>query len=165
MPVTGERQLLQVDVIYDKPSNMRLALDWQGPDGVCLPSGSTTCAQASDCDASETCDIPRQSCRDPNAAVCFAASHCASGASCDMAVVQKNRIVEPQTGASLHRIKTQLPAFIAGDYVLKQLASLLRSRIRREDVLARFGGEEFALILPEIDLKPAVTVAEKLRTW
>ncbi|MFN7133415.1 MAG: diguanylate cyclase [Myxococcales bacterium] len=52
---------------------------------------------------------------------------------------------------------------LAGDYVLKQLASILRSKVRREDVLARFGGEEFALILPELDLKQAVTVAEKLR--
>lgn len=52
---------------------------------------------------------------------------------------------------------------LAGDSVLKQLAMLLRGQLRREDVLARFGGEEFAIILPEIGLKSAVTVAEKLR--
>ena len=40
---------------------------------------------------------------------------------------------------------------LAGDYVLKQLAQVIKSRIRREDIMARYGGEEFAIILPEID--------------
>ncbi|HYH95926.1 GGDEF domain-containing protein [Hyalangium sp.] len=52
---------------------------------------------------------------------------------------------------------------LAGDYVLKQLASTVRTRIRREDVFARYGGEEFAVILPEIDLKGAKLLAEKVR--
>ncbi len=52
---------------------------------------------------------------------------------------------------------------LAGDYVLKHLASVLRSRIRREDVLARYGGEEFAIILPEIDAANALVFAEKIR--
>ncbi len=52
---------------------------------------------------------------------------------------------------------------LAGDYVLKQLASTLRTRIRREDVFARYGGEEFGLLLPEIDLTGAVKLAEKAR--
>jgi two-component system, cell cycle response regulator len=52
---------------------------------------------------------------------------------------------------------------LAGDYVLKHLASAVRTRIRREDVFARYGGEEFAVILPEIDLKGARLFAEKVR--
>ncbi|GMU61418.1 MAG: hypothetical protein AMXMBFR34_31810 [Myxococcaceae bacterium] len=52
---------------------------------------------------------------------------------------------------------------LAGDAVLKEVATTIRSRIRREDVIARFGGEEFALLLPEIDLKGAVSMAEKVR--
>jgi two-component system, cell cycle response regulator len=52
---------------------------------------------------------------------------------------------------------------LAGDYVLKALADTVKDRIRREDVLARFGGEEFAVILPEIDLKGAQAFAEKIR--
>lgn len=52
---------------------------------------------------------------------------------------------------------------LAGDYVLKQLASTVRMKIRREDVFARYGGEEFAIILPEIDLKGAKQFAEKVR--
>jgi two-component system cell cycle response regulator len=52
---------------------------------------------------------------------------------------------------------------LAGDYVLKQLAAVIKSRIRREDILARYGGEEFAIILPEIDSYNACQFAEKIR--
>src|SRR5262249_16093830 len=51
----------------------------------------------------------------------------------------------------------------AGDYVLKQLATVVRGKIRREDVLARYGGEEFAIVLPEIDGPNAISFAEKIR--
>jgi len=52
---------------------------------------------------------------------------------------------------------------LAGDHVLKHLAAALKARIRREDIMARFGGEEFAIILPEIDAVGARAFAEKVR--
>ena len=52
---------------------------------------------------------------------------------------------------------------LAGDYVLKQLATVVKGKIRREDILARYGGEEFAIVLPEIDAPNAVTFADKVR--
>ena len=52
---------------------------------------------------------------------------------------------------------------LAGDYVLKQLAVVIKSRIRREDILSRYGGEEFAIVLPEIDVQNAVQFGEKVR--
>ncbi len=52
---------------------------------------------------------------------------------------------------------------LAGDNALKQLASVIRSRIRREDILSRYGGDEFAIILPEIDNYNALQFAEKIR--
>jgi len=52
---------------------------------------------------------------------------------------------------------------LAGDAVLKQLASTVKVKIRHEDVFARYGGEEFGIILPEIDLKGARLFAEKVR--
>ncbi len=52
---------------------------------------------------------------------------------------------------------------LAGDHVLKHLASVIKTRIRREDVLARYGGEEFAIVLPEIDGYNAMQFAEKIR--
>jgi diguanylate cyclase (GGDEF)-like protein len=46
---------------------------------------------------------------------------------------------------------------------LKEVALTVRARTRREDVFARFGGEEFALLLPEVDQKGALQLAEKAR--
>jgi diguanylate cyclase (GGDEF)-like protein len=52
---------------------------------------------------------------------------------------------------------------LAGDYVLKHLAQVIKAKIRREDMMARFGGEEFAIVLPEIDNAGALQFAEKIR--
>jgi diguanylate cyclase (GGDEF)-like protein len=52
---------------------------------------------------------------------------------------------------------------LAGDYVLKMLASTVKSKIRREDLFARYGGEEFAIVLPEIDGDNGKAFAEKIR--
>jgi diguanylate cyclase (GGDEF)-like protein len=51
----------------------------------------------------------------------------------------------------------------AGDDVLRELADRLRSRVREEDVVARFGGEEFLVILPDTGASGAATAAEDLR--
>ncbi|AMD00593.1 GGDEF domain-containing protein [Halomonas chromatireducens] len=51
----------------------------------------------------------------------------------------------------------------AGDQVLVSVGALLRERLRTNDIPARLGGEEFALLLPETGLKEAVGVAEKVR--
>jgi diguanylate cyclase (GGDEF)-like protein len=51
----------------------------------------------------------------------------------------------------------------AGDRVLAAIADALMGLRRRGDTVARVGGEEFALILPETDLREAVQVAERLR--
>ncbi|MDP3212860.1 MAG: GGDEF domain-containing protein, partial [Deltaproteobacteria bacterium] len=51
---------------------------------------------------------------------------------------------------------------VAGDVVLKEIASLVRSRVRRNEVFGRYGGEEFALLLPETTLQGAVTLAQEL---
>jgi diguanylate cyclase (GGDEF)-like protein len=52
---------------------------------------------------------------------------------------------------------------LAGDYVLRELASALKSRIRKEECFARYGGEEFALVLPETGHENTVFLADKLR--
>lgn len=51
----------------------------------------------------------------------------------------------------------------AGDQVLMKTAEVLRGNLRSHDVLGRYGGEEFALILPETDLDGAQTVADRDR--
>ncbi|NRB39083.1 MAG: diguanylate cyclase [Pseudomonadales bacterium] len=50
-----------------------------------------------------------------------------------------------------------------GDAVLKAIAALLQAGTRQEDVLARFGGEEFVLLLEMCDLRGAMDKAELLR--
>ena len=51
----------------------------------------------------------------------------------------------------------------AGDQVLVSVGKLLRDRLRTNDIPARLGGEEFALLLPETGLQEAVGVADKVR--
>ena len=50
-----------------------------------------------------------------------------------------------------------------GDVILRHTAELTLKNIRKSDYLIRFGGEEFLLFMPHIDLKHAVVVAEKVR--
>ncbi|NWN90103.1 GGDEF domain-containing protein [Marinobacter adhaerens] len=52
----------------------------------------------------------------------------------------------------------------AGDAALKQFARLTQRLIRNTDVAARWGGEEFLLMLPDTSLISALTLAERLRT-
>ncbi|MFT7387837.1 MAG: diguanylate cyclase (GGDEF)-like protein [Candidatus Endobugula sp.] len=49
-----------------------------------------------------------------------------------------------------------------GDYVLKQFAHLLKANARFADVVARFGGEEFILILPQADAASAMITANRI---
>jgi len=51
----------------------------------------------------------------------------------------------------------------AGDEVLKAVAEALRSTARVADIVARFGGEEFVLVLPDTSAEVAARIAERLR--
>jgi len=53
---------------------------------------------------------------------------------------------------------------VVGDIVLTAMADVLSKGVRDTDLAARFGGEEFAILLPETDQSGAVELAEKLRT-
>jgi diguanylate cyclase (GGDEF)-like protein len=50
-----------------------------------------------------------------------------------------------------------------GDNVLVQFSTLLKSQLRDTDVFARWGGEEFAILIPHLNKKNAAFVANKLR--
>jgi two-component system cell cycle response regulator len=52
---------------------------------------------------------------------------------------------------------------LAGDAVLKQMTSVLNDHVRADDTLARIGGEEFAVMMPETALADAAEVCERLR--
>lgn len=49
-----------------------------------------------------------------------------------------------------------------GDEVLRILAQILRQNVRHSDIVGRYGGEEFAVVLPETSKGPAVTLAQRL---
>ena len=52
---------------------------------------------------------------------------------------------------------------LAGDAVLKGVAVIFRQHLRHYDVPARFGGEEFAIVLPETTGEQALEIAERIR--
>jgi len=51
-----------------------------------------------------------------------------------------------------------------GDVVLKTFAGVLRGIVRQSDICARFGGEEFVVLLPNTNLEGAKVLAERIRT-
>jgi len=52
---------------------------------------------------------------------------------------------------------------LAGDYVLKEVALAIRETIRLEDIAARFGGEEFAVLLIQCDPEKGLQIGERVR--
>jgi diguanylate cyclase (GGDEF)-like protein len=58
---------------------------------------------------------------------------------------------------------------LLGDEVLRQASSIFSQHLRKIDVVCRYGGEEFALVLPQTSAEQTLRVAEKLRqtveTW
>jgi len=51
---------------------------------------------------------------------------------------------------------------LGGDFTLRELAARIKGSIRKEELFSRYGGEEFAVVLPETDCEGAQTVAERL---
>ena len=53
---------------------------------------------------------------------------------------------------------------LVGDKVLKTIAAVLRNNIRAADILCRYGGDEFGLLLPETNFQGAYVTAERVRS-
>jgi two-component system cell cycle response regulator len=52
---------------------------------------------------------------------------------------------------------------LVGDAVLKDLATIVRAKLRPDDIFVRYGGDEFAAVLPETLMQDALLTAERLR--
>jgi diguanylate cyclase (GGDEF)-like protein len=52
---------------------------------------------------------------------------------------------------------------LLGDEVLRQVSSLFHQQLRKIDVVCRYGGEEFAILLTQTNIEQAAVIAEKLR--
>jgi two-component system, cell cycle response regulator len=65
----------------------------------------------------------------------------------------------------LDRFKTINDTFghPAGDMVLRQMAEVIRKSLRNEDIFARFGGEEFVIVLRDVDENRSHVLAERVR--
>src|SRR6185436_5761489 len=61
------------------------------------------------------------------------------------------------------KVFNDLYGHIAGDRVLVAVAEVLREYLRPTDLIARFGGDEFAVLLPELQLNQARQTAERIR--
>jgi diguanylate cyclase (GGDEF)-like protein len=68
--------------------------------------------------------------------------------------------------ADLDNLKTtnDLYGHFIGDLVLRGIGDVIRASVRRVDVPARYGGDEFVVLLPETEHAGAAVVAEKIRT-
>ena len=61
------------------------------------------------------------------------------------------------------RIFNEVLGVDAGDEILRQVGSILRKSVRGYDLVARYGGDEFAIALPATSLESALKVAERLK--
>jgi diguanylate cyclase (GGDEF)-like protein len=68
-----------------------------------------------------------------------------------LADVDKLKVINDQCG------------HIAGDAALREIAACMRSKLRRTDIVARYGGDEFGIIMPETDLPDAGLVSQRFR--
>ena len=61
------------------------------------------------------------------------------------------------------KLKNDTYGHLVGDEILRQSAALLKETIREIDFIGRYGGEEFAIFMPETDRNAAENAAERLR--
>ena len=87
-------------------------------------------------------------------------------------ILEKSKALARRTQKPLSLIMIDLDHFkhindsyghIIGDVILIEFSRLLTENIRSSDTLSRWGGEEFAIILPDTNLDQALILAEKLR--
>lgn len=77
-----------------------------------------------------------------------------------------------RSGSSLSLIMIDIDSFkqvndeyghAAGDLVIREISDLLSAAVRQSDVVGRYGGEKFGLMLPDTEVKGALQFAERLR--
>ncbi len=120
--IGGDKQLLSVDLVYEKLSSVELRADVWGPRGRCMPNALTTCATNDQCAPTfDFCDTARGGCRMAASPVCFKDSDCSAGESCygtNTAVEQLGSVRIPATSVLQHRLTANYAAFAQGTYTV-----------------------------------------------
>ncbi|MFA6902253.1 MAG: diguanylate cyclase [Gallionellaceae bacterium] len=76
---------------------------------------------------------------------------------------QKSHLAFAMVDVDMFKNVNDTHGHLAGDRVLKGLSRLLQQRLRKTDVIGRYGGEEFAVILKDTDAASAVAIMEEVR--
>lgn len=96
-----------------------------------------------------------------------ALNHTATSARLEDEIARAERLASPLSLAVIDvdqfKAVNDTYGHLVGDQVLRGLVRLLRQRLRRTDVVGRMGGEEFAVIMPDTDLRSAHGVIEAMR--
>jgi diguanylate cyclase (GGDEF)-like protein/PAS domain S-box-containing protein len=86
---------------------------------------------------------------------------------CEHEFLRANRYFQPFSlmiiDIDLFKAVNDTYGHLVGDEVIKRVANICHKQIREADVLARIGGEEFAILLPDTDIDSAYILAERLR--
>jgi hypothetical protein len=118
-------QLVELDLKLDKLAPMRLAADWYGPVGACLPTTQVACPGAVACQSGEVCDLDRGACRRADATgLCVLDGDCQAGEHCVPAREKLASLLEPTGSTSMHRIVANLGSLFAGTHYLVVYDSL-----------------------------------------
>lgn len=83
----------------------------------------------------------------------------------EVALAQRSKIAFSMVLIDLDNFKciNDSHGHLIGDIVLRGVADIMKKNIRKSDILARFGGEEFVIYLPHTDQDGAVFIAERIR--
>lgn len=81
----------------------------------------------------------------------------------DLAQLKKRNYFVIMTDIDYFKAVNDTHGHTAGDTVLRGVAETLQKAVRKNDIVARFGGEEFCIILPDVSLEKALIIAETIR--
>jgi diguanylate cyclase (GGDEF)-like protein len=77
---------------------------------------------------------------------------------------QKARLAVAMLDIDLFKQVNDTFGHAAGDNVLKSLSRLLKQRLRKSDIIGRYGGEEFMVLLLDVDVENAYLIMDEIRT-
>jgi diguanylate cyclase (GGDEF)-like protein len=81
----------------------------------------------------------------------------------EVAIATENHFVMAMCDLDHFKVINDTHGHLAGDLVLQSFAKIFKQELRNSDVIIRYGGEEFILILPASNLDQAKTVLDKIR--